>query len=58
MQAAANDIRHMQKALDQMNVQVHHVLSDLTGVNALRILDAITTGQRDPSGSPLYATRE
>jgi transposase len=48
MQAAANHIRHMQKALDQMNVQVHHVLSDLTGVNALRILDAIVGGQRDP----------
>jgi transposase len=38
MQATGNHIRHMQKALDQMNVQVHHVLSDLTGVNASRIL--------------------
>ena len=48
IQAAANHIRHLQKALDQMNVQVHHVLSDITGVNGLRILDAISTGQRDP----------
>ena len=48
LQAAANHIRHMQKALDQMNVQLHHVLSDITGVNGLRILDAICVGEHDP----------
>ena len=48
----------MQKALDQMNVQVHHVLSDLTGVNALRILDAITAGNTIQSDSPRCVTGE
>jgi hypothetical protein len=38
----------MQKALTQMNLQLHHVLSDLTGVTGLAILDAILTGERDP----------
>ena len=38
----------MQKALSQMNLQLHHVLSDLTGQSGLAILDAILAGQRDP----------
>ena len=41
-------IQHMQKALTQMNLQIHHVLSDITGVSGLAILDAIIAGQRDP----------
>jgi hypothetical protein len=38
----------MQKALDQMNVQIHHVLNDITGVSGLKIIDAILAGERDP----------
>jgi hypothetical protein len=38
----------MQKALDQMNLQIHHVISDITGLIGLRIVDAILAGQRDP----------
>jgi hypothetical protein len=38
----------MQKALDQMNIQLHHVISDITGVTGLAIIDAILAGQRDP----------
>jgi transposase len=38
----------MQKALQQMNVQLHHVLSDVTGVSGLTIIQAILEGQRDP----------
>jgi len=41
-------IQHMQKALQQMNVHVHHALSDLNGETGLRILDAIVAGERDP----------
>lgn len=46
--SAAAHVQHMQKALDQMNLHLHHVLSDLTGVTGLRILDAILAGERDP----------
>ncbi len=38
----------MQKALDQMNLQLHHVISDITGQTGLAIVDAILAGERDP----------
>jgi hypothetical protein len=43
----APHILHLQKALQQMNVQLHHVLSDVTGVTGLAILRAIVAGERD-----------
>ena len=45
---AASHIQHMQKALDQMNLQLHHVLTDITGKTGLAILDALLAGERDP----------
>jgi transposase len=45
---AAAHVQHMQKALTQMNVQLHHVLRDLTGKTGLAIVDAILAGERDP----------
>jgi transposase len=38
----------MQKALDQMNLQLHHVISDITGQTGLAIVDSILAGERDP----------
>ena len=46
--SSASEIQHMQKALQQMNLHLHHVVSDITGVTGLRIVDAILSGQRDP----------
>ena len=46
---ASEHIRHMQKALTQMNVQLQHVISDITGLTGLAILDAVVAGARDPS---------
>src|ERR1700674_2601095 len=48
VQMAAEHIMHMQKALSQMNLQLHHVLSEITGVSGLAILDAILAGERNP----------
>jgi transposase len=45
---AASHVQHMQKALMQMNVQLHHVVSDITGVTGMRIIRAILGGERDP----------
>ena len=45
----ASHIQHMQKALTQMNLQLHHVVSDITGLTGLRILRAIVAGERDPA---------
>ena len=46
--ARATQCQHLQKALQQMNVQLHQVLSDVTGVSGLTIIGAILEGQRDP----------
>lgn len=45
---ASHHIQHIQKALDQMNIKLHRVVSDITGVTGLRIIRAILDGQRDP----------
>ena len=41
-------IQHMQKALEQMNVKLAEVVSDLTGTTGMAIIQAILRGQRDP----------
>lgn len=46
--AKSTQCQHMQKALQEMNVQLHHVLSDVTGVSGLTIIKAILDGERDP----------
>ena len=48
VQYASHHIQHMQKALTQMNVKLHHVISDITGKTGLDIIEAIVGGQRDP----------
>jgi len=45
---AAAHIQHMQKALTEMNLHLHKVISDLTGVTGMRIIQAILAGERDP----------
>jgi transposase len=49
VEMASQHVQHMQKALTQMNVQFQHIISDITGVTGLAILDAIIAGQRDPA---------
>lgn len=46
--ARSTQCQHMQKALQQMNVQLPQVLSDVTGVSGLAIIAAILQGERDP----------
>ncbi len=48
VEMAAMQIQLMHKSLEQMNIQLHKVLSDLTGVTGTKILKAILQGQRDP----------
>jgi len=48
VEMTSQHIQHMHKALTQMNVQIHHVISDLTGVTGLAIVDAIIGGERNP----------
>ena len=46
---AAAHIQRMQKAMMQMNVQLHHVVTDITGVTGLRIIRDIAAGVHDPA---------
>jgi transposase len=47
-ESAAQQIQLMHKALTQMNLQINHVLSDITGVTGQKIIRAIVAGERDP----------
>ena len=47
VEAAAQQVLLMQKALEQMNLQLHKVLSDITGMSGMAILRAILAGCRD-----------
>jgi transposase len=49
VQMSSQHVLHMHKALTQMNLQIHHVIDDITGVTGLAIVDAILAGQRDPA---------
>jgi transposase len=48
IESAAAHIQHMQKALTQMNLQLEHVISDITGLTGMRIIRAILKGERNP----------
>jgi transposase len=45
---ASHHIQHMQKALQQMNIKLSTVLSDITGVTGMQIIQAILDGERNP----------
>jgi len=45
---ASHHIQHMQKALEQMNLKLAHVVSDITGLTGMGIIKAILSGERDP----------
>lgn len=41
-------IQGIQKSCDQMNIRIHHAVSDIDGATGMRILEAIVNGERDP----------
>jgi transposase len=48
IESAAREAQHMQKALQIMNVQIHHAVSDITGVTGMAIVRAIVGGETNP----------
>ena len=54
---AAAHIQHMQKALMQMNVQLHHVVTDITGLTGMRIIRAIVAGDHAPAHLATFRDR-
>ena len=47
VQARTQAIQSIQKALDQMNIRLHHAVSDIDGKTGMRVLAAIVGGERD-----------
>jgi transposase len=45
---AASHVQHMQKAMEQMNIKLTEVVSSITGVTGMLIIQAILGGERDP----------
>lgn len=45
---AAKHTQRMQKALIQMNIQLHKVISDINGLTGMKIIKAIIEGEKDP----------
>ncbi len=45
----ADWVRRIQKCLEQMNIQVHHAVSGITGQTGTSIIRAIVNGERDPN---------
>jgi len=45
---ASSHVQHIQKTLTQMNLQIHNVIRDITGVTGLAIIDPILSGEKDP----------
>jgi transposase len=48
VECAAMWVQQLQKALTEMNLHLHHVLTDITGQSGLAILEAVLAGERDP----------
>ena len=48
IRTASVHIQRMQKALTQMNIQLHQAVSDITGTTGMAIIRAIVAGEHDP----------
>lgn len=48
LRSAGKEVQHMQKAMEQMNLKLTNVLSDIVGVSGQRIISSILAGERNP----------
>jgi hypothetical protein len=51
---ASRAVQHMQKALEQMNLKLTEVVSDITGKTGMTIIRAVLAGERDPQRLAIY----
>jgi transposase len=45
---SSDEVRRMQKSLEQMNIKIHVVISDILGKTGMQIVEAIIKGNHDP----------
>src|SRR5262245_58644760 len=55
---ASKHVQHMQKALEQMNLKLTEILSDITGVTGRSIIRAILRGTRAPEKLAKYCDKQ
>ena len=55
---ASKHVQHMQKALEQMNLKLTEILSDVTGVTGRSIIRAILRGTRAPEKLAKYRDKQ
>ena len=55
LRAASKEVQHMQKALDQMNIKLCNVISDLLGKSGIAIIEAILQGDHSPESLAFLA---
>ena len=48
IKSASTHVQRMQKALIQMNLHLHKVISDITGLTGMKIIRTIVAGEQDP----------
>jgi hypothetical protein len=49
IETVARHTQHMQKSMIQMNLHLHNVISDITGVTGMAIIRAILKGETNPN---------
>ena len=57
LRTAAEHTHRLQKALDEMNLHLHHVIDDVMGTTGRAIIEAILQGERDPQKLAALADR-
>ena len=57
VRSAAAQVQRMQKALTLMNIQLHTVISDITGATGMAVIRALATGERDANKLAAFRDR-
>jgi transposase len=48
IEMGSSHVQHMQKALTSMNIRLHQVISQITGVSGMKVVKSILSGERNP----------
>jgi transposase len=48
IEMGSSHVLHIQKALTSMNIRLHQVISQITGVSGMKVVKAILAGERNP----------
>lgn len=49
VRSSTREVQHIQKSMEQMNIKLYRVISDIMGSNGRKIIEAILLGERNPT---------